>query len=178
MTNAVICWHTEYLDLAVGELRAAGREVDAEVLAHISPPAAPRSTTTAPSPSTTSENSPRLRTRGTGRCGPWPPMSPEPGCDCNRSRRPVQRRPPQMGEAWQRCVGQPGWDDAGAAAFGTADRMTDPGQHLGDRPASNQRIPGVTRHRSARAAVFSAGSWGTAVAKILADAGTSGVHPG
>jgi glycerol-3-phosphate dehydrogenase (NAD(P)+) len=27
-------------------------------------------------------------------------------------------------------------------------------------------------HRSVRAAVFSAGSWGTAVAKILADAGT------
>lgn len=37
MTNAVVCWHTEYLGLAVGELRAAGREVDAEVLAHISP---------------------------------------------------------------------------------------------------------------------------------------------
>ncbi|MET7457828.1 NAD(P)H-dependent glycerol-3-phosphate dehydrogenase [Streptomyces sp. NPDC005574] len=31
----------------------------------------------------------------------------------------------------------------------------------------------MTQHRSARAAVFSAGSWGTAVAKILADAGTS-----
>jgi glycerol-3-phosphate dehydrogenase (NAD(P)+) len=31
----------------------------------------------------------------------------------------------------------------------------------------------VTQHDSARAAVFSAGSWGTAVAKILADAGTS-----
>jgi glycerol-3-phosphate dehydrogenase (NAD(P)+) len=30
----------------------------------------------------------------------------------------------------------------------------------------------VTQHDSARAAVFSAGSWGTAVAKILADAGT------
>ncbi|WP_405749430.1 NAD(P)-dependent glycerol-3-phosphate dehydrogenase [Streptomyces sp. NBC_01411] len=30
----------------------------------------------------------------------------------------------------------------------------------------------MTQHRSARAAVFSAGSWGTAVAKILADAGT------
>lgn len=37
MTNSVICWHTEYMGLAVGELRAAGREVDAEVLAHISP---------------------------------------------------------------------------------------------------------------------------------------------
>jgi glycerol-3-phosphate dehydrogenase (NAD(P)+) len=30
----------------------------------------------------------------------------------------------------------------------------------------------VSQHRSARAAVFSAGSWGTAAAKILADAGT------
>ncbi|MEU6402475.1 NAD(P)H-dependent glycerol-3-phosphate dehydrogenase [Streptomyces sp. NPDC046985] len=30
----------------------------------------------------------------------------------------------------------------------------------------------MTQHRSTRAAVFSAGSWGTAVAKILADAGT------
>ncbi|UQX04609.1 NAD(P)H-dependent glycerol-3-phosphate dehydrogenase [Streptomyces sp. RerS4] len=30
----------------------------------------------------------------------------------------------------------------------------------------------MSQHRSARAAVFSAGSWGTAVAKILADAGT------
>jgi glycerol-3-phosphate dehydrogenase (NAD(P)+) len=28
------------------------------------------------------------------------------------------------------------------------------------------------QHRCARAAVFSAGSWGTAVAKIMADAGT------
>ncbi|MFD7004096.1 Tn3 family transposase [Streptomyces mirabilis] len=37
VTNAVVCWHTEYTGLAVGELRAAGREVDAEVLAHISP---------------------------------------------------------------------------------------------------------------------------------------------
>ncbi|MFI6049976.1 Tn3 family transposase [Streptomyces violascens] len=37
VTNAVVCWHTEYMGLAVGELRGAGREVDAEVLAHISP---------------------------------------------------------------------------------------------------------------------------------------------
>ncbi|MGW0828514.1 Tn3 family transposase [Streptomyces sp. NPDC002845] len=36
-TNAVICWHTEYMGLAVAELRGAGREVDAEVLTHISP---------------------------------------------------------------------------------------------------------------------------------------------
>jgi hypothetical protein len=37
VTNSVVCWHTEYLGLAVDELRIAGREVDAEVLAHISP---------------------------------------------------------------------------------------------------------------------------------------------
>ncbi|MCX4909590.1 Tn3 family transposase [Streptomyces sp. NBC_00878] len=36
-TNAVICWHTEYMGLAVDELRGAGREMDSEVLAHISP---------------------------------------------------------------------------------------------------------------------------------------------
>lgn len=30
----------------------------------------------------------------------------------------------------------------------------------------------MIQHRCARAAVFSAGSWGTAVAKIMADAGT------
>jgi hypothetical protein len=32
VTKAVICWHTEYPDLAVDQLREAGREVDAEVL--------------------------------------------------------------------------------------------------------------------------------------------------
>ncbi|PWI05181.1 hypothetical protein DIZ27_40850 [Streptomyces sp. NWU339] len=37
VTNAVVCWHTEYMGLAVGELRTVGRKVDAEVLAHISP---------------------------------------------------------------------------------------------------------------------------------------------
>ncbi|MFD9339068.1 Tn3 family transposase [Streptomyces sp. NPDC060028] len=37
VTNAVVCWHTEYMGLAVGELRGAGRDVDTEVLAHISP---------------------------------------------------------------------------------------------------------------------------------------------
>ncbi|WP_306970442.1 Tn3 family transposase [Streptomyces afghaniensis] len=37
VTNAVVCWHTEYMGLAVEELRGAGREVDAEVLSHISP---------------------------------------------------------------------------------------------------------------------------------------------
>ncbi|WP_405966011.1 NAD(P)H-dependent glycerol-3-phosphate dehydrogenase [Streptomyces sp. NBC_00723] len=36
-----------------------------------------------------------------------------------------------------------------------------------------RKDPPVTQHCQARAAVFSAGSWGTAAAKILADAGTS-----
>jgi TnpA family transposase len=29
VTNAVICWHTEYMGLAIGELHTVGREVDA-----------------------------------------------------------------------------------------------------------------------------------------------------
>ncbi|MDH6630341.1 hypothetical protein M2271_008201 [Streptomyces sp. LBL] len=37
VTNAVVCWHTEYMGLAVDELRGAGREVYAEVLSHVSP---------------------------------------------------------------------------------------------------------------------------------------------
>ncbi|MFE3504598.1 NAD(P)H-dependent glycerol-3-phosphate dehydrogenase [Kitasatospora sp. NPDC059146] len=39
------------------------------------------------------------------------------------------------------------------------------------RANSRRRGPAVTEH-SVRAAVFSAGSWGTAIAKVLADAGT------
>lgn len=34
----------------------------------------------------------------------------------------------------------------------------------------------MIQHRCARAAVFSAGSWGTAVAKIMADAGTDAIN--
>jgi TnpA family transposase len=36
-TNAVVAWTTEYYGLAVESMRAAGRRVDDEVLAHISP---------------------------------------------------------------------------------------------------------------------------------------------
>ncbi|NYH55362.1 TnpA family transposase [Nocardiopsis arvandica] len=36
LTNAIICWTTEYFGLAVAELRASGRYVDDAVLAHIS----------------------------------------------------------------------------------------------------------------------------------------------
>lgn len=37
VTNAVVAWTTEYYGLAVESLRAAGRRIDDEVLAHISP---------------------------------------------------------------------------------------------------------------------------------------------
>ena len=37
LTNAVITWTTEYYSLAVQQLRAAGRDVPDELLAHISP---------------------------------------------------------------------------------------------------------------------------------------------
>jgi TnpA family transposase len=37
LTNAVVTWSTEYYSLAVAELRAQGRDVPDEVLAHISP---------------------------------------------------------------------------------------------------------------------------------------------
>jgi hypothetical protein len=37
LTNAVITWSTEYYSLAVGQLRAQGRDVPDDLLAHISP---------------------------------------------------------------------------------------------------------------------------------------------
>ncbi len=37
MTNAIVAWTTEYVGLAVADLRAAGRRIDDDVLAHISP---------------------------------------------------------------------------------------------------------------------------------------------
>jgi hypothetical protein len=37
VTNAVVTWVTEYFGLAVAQLRAQGRWVDDEVLAHIWP---------------------------------------------------------------------------------------------------------------------------------------------
>jgi TnpA family transposase len=37
VTNAVVAWTTEYYGLAVDSMRAAGRRIDDEVLAHISP---------------------------------------------------------------------------------------------------------------------------------------------
>lgn len=37
VTNAVVNWTTEYYGLAVASMRAAGRRVDDEVLAHVSP---------------------------------------------------------------------------------------------------------------------------------------------
>lgn len=37
VTNAIVCWMTEYLDLAVTRLRASGRHIDDETLAHVWP---------------------------------------------------------------------------------------------------------------------------------------------
>jgi len=37
VTNAIVAWTTEYLGLAVAELRSGGRRIDDEVLAHVSP---------------------------------------------------------------------------------------------------------------------------------------------
>jgi len=37
VTNAIVAWTTEYLNLAVGQLRAVGRHVDDQLLVHISP---------------------------------------------------------------------------------------------------------------------------------------------
>jgi TnpA family transposase len=37
VTNAIVAWTTEYLALAVNQLRAAGRRIDDDVLAHVSP---------------------------------------------------------------------------------------------------------------------------------------------
>ncbi|WKU49571.1 Tn3 family transposase [Streptomyces sp. VNUA116] len=38
LTNAVVTWTTEYYGLAIGQMRAEGRAVDDELLAHISRP--------------------------------------------------------------------------------------------------------------------------------------------
>jgi hypothetical protein len=46
-TNAIVCWSTECHGLAVGALRAGGRVVDDEVLAHIWPPTTRTCTSTA-----------------------------------------------------------------------------------------------------------------------------------
>ena len=37
VTNAVVTWTTEYYGLAVAEMRTQGRQIEDEILAHISP---------------------------------------------------------------------------------------------------------------------------------------------
>ncbi|MFB7237894.1 Tn3 family transposase [Streptomyces sp. NPDC056269] len=78
VTNAVICWHTECMGLAVDQLHGAVREVDTEVLAHISPD---RSSAVNYYGSITVDYERELAstTRATGRCGPWPPTIRPPG---------------------------------------------------------------------------------------------------
>jgi Tn3 transposase DDE domain len=50
LTNAVITWTTWYYELAVEQLRADGRQVPDEVLAHISPTGCPGQAATATGP--------------------------------------------------------------------------------------------------------------------------------
>ncbi|MEV0777422.1 Tn3 family transposase [Streptomyces sp. NPDC050428] len=84
VTNSVVCWHTEYIGLAVGELRSAGRGVDAEVLAHISP-----------GPQLGGQllriHHRRLRARTGPARRPGPPAAADPGHGRARSRAVEQR---------------------------------------------------------------------------------------
>lgn len=90
VTNAVVCWHTEYMGLAVDQLRGAGREVDAEVLAHISPARSSAVNYYGSITSTTSTNSPSSTTGGTAPCGPWTPTSQAPDCKAAARDRNLQ----------------------------------------------------------------------------------------
>jgi hypothetical protein len=87
VTNAVVTWTTEYYGLAVESMRRAGRRIDDEVLAHISPAHSEKSTSSAPSTWTSRASSPSSAPPGTGRCacatttapGPlFEPVSPYP----------------------------------------------------------------------------------------------------
>lgn len=37
LTNAVVTWSTEYYSIAVAQLRAQGRDIPDQILAHVSP---------------------------------------------------------------------------------------------------------------------------------------------
>ncbi|MFJ8855482.1 hypothetical protein [Streptomyces sp. NPDC102437] len=74
--------------LAVGELRGAGREVDAEALARISPA---RSSVVNYYGSITVDYEhelAQLDERGHGPCEPWQWPSPDPGCSGNQPAEP------------------------------------------------------------------------------------------
>ena len=81
VANAVVTWTTEYYGLAVESMRAAGRRIDDEVLAHISPAHSETSTSSAPSRSTSKANWPSSVPPDTGHCGCATPSSDLPRSD-------------------------------------------------------------------------------------------------
>jgi TnpA family transposase len=70
LTNSVVTWTTEYYGLAVARMRAEGRAVDDELLAHISPAHSESVNCTARSMSRSTPNSPNSIRPATGRCVP------------------------------------------------------------------------------------------------------------
>ncbi|MDV5142889.1 Tn3 family transposase [Streptomyces sp. SBC-4] len=84
VTNAVVCWHTEYLTLAVDELRGAGRVVDAEVLAHISPAGSSVVNYYGSITVDYEHELAQLDEQGHRPLRLWQPTNPEPGCSSDR----------------------------------------------------------------------------------------------
>lgn len=86
-TNAVVAWTTGYCGLAVESMRAAGRRIDDEVLAHVSPAHSENINFSVPSMSTSKVNSPSSARPGTGRCGYATPCSDRRTGQGARTRR-------------------------------------------------------------------------------------------
>lgn len=81
-TNAVIAWTTEYYGLAVEQMRRAGRRVDDDVLAHISPAHSENINFFGAIEVDIDADSPRSALPGIGRCACATPCSDR----CRRSR--------------------------------------------------------------------------------------------
>jgi TnpA family transposase len=71
LTNAVVGWTTEYYGLAVAQLRAEGRRVDDELLAHISPAHSENANFLRGHPGRRRRRARQARPR-------WPPSAPSP----------------------------------------------------------------------------------------------------
>ncbi|MBT2458157.1 Tn3 family transposase [Streptomyces sp. ISL-86] len=96
VTNSVVCWHTEYMGLAVDELRSAGREVDRGTGTHV------------PGPQLGGQllrfHHRRLRTRTRPARRPGTPAAADRGHGRSRSRAVEQQpapapAPPRLGGA-------------------------------------------------------------------------------
>ncbi len=99
VTNAIVAWTTEYLGLAVAELRSGGRRIDDEVLAHVSP-----------------AHNENIGFYGTFSFG-WPPSSPSSSTVTDRCAR--QADEPVAPEAQPRVTARY-LDGGGARSWGTA----------------------------------------------------------